>query len=312
MKIINLILCLLTFSAIVSGQQPWIPDGAEWHYGFDRANPALNYGYIKISQIGDTILLGKNCKILDQWEVNYHWYPSPGISEGSKGHVYTYSDNDKVYTYKNGKFYTLYDFSAEPGDSWTVCWYGDIFEDTGRVIVNSTGLAFINGETLRTFNVSRTQGSCVGWHDATIVERIGCISYEYLFPDYDSECIPDVQINGYFRCYKDDNFPLYSVSGSDTICEYIWTGTNEKESDDNRILITPNPADMFINVNIKSGNCKNILLSLFSSDGRCVIPKKAFHTSTVVLDVSTLSPGLYIINVTFHDGTVVNKRVIIE
>lgn len=312
MKKFNLILCLFTFSNIVSGQQPWIPNGAEWHYGFDRANPALNYGYIKISQIGDTVILGKSCKVLDQWEVNYHWYPSPGISEGSKGHVYTYSDNDKVYTYRNGKFYTLYDFSAVAGDTWTVCWYGNIFSDTGQVIVNSTGLAFINGETLRSFNVSRTPESCVGWYNATIVERIGCISNEYLFPDYSFECVADVQINGYFRCYKDDSFPLYSVTGSDSICEYIWTGTNEKETNENNIIITPNPADNFINVNIKRGNSKNVLLSLFSSDGRCVIPKTTFHATAILLDVSMLSPGFYILNVTFHEGKVVNKRVLIE
>lgn len=308
----NLILCLLTISIVVSGQQQWVPNGAQWHYGFDRANPALNYGYIRISQIGDTVILGKSCKILDQWEVNYHWYPSPGISEGSIGQVYTYSDNDKVYTYRNGKFYTLYDFSAQPGDTWTVCWYGNILSDTGRVIVNSTGLAYINGDTLRMFSVSRTPESCVGWYNATIVERIGCISNEYLFPDYNNECVQDVQIGGYFRCYSDDNFPLYSVTGSDTICEYIWTGLNDKEADENKIIITPNPADNFLNINIKSENSKNVLLSLFSCDGKCVILKKASHDTPCVLDVSVLSPGFYILNITFQDGSVVNRHVLIE
>jgi hypothetical protein len=217
-----------------------------------------------------------------------------------------------VYTYKNGKFYTLYDFSAVPGDTWTVCWYGFLPPDTGQVIVNSTGFAYINGQTLRSFNVSRTSESCVGWYDATIVERIGCISNEYLFPDYRVECGADVQINGYFRCYSDAEFPLYSVTASDSICEYIWTGIDTTKHGEDNIFITPNPADDLINVRLNPASRETAGFSVFSVDGSCVITKPVIDGTKFSIDVSVLTPGFYILTVYFRDGKVINNRVLIK
>ena len=230
MKKLFVLLLFLTSTGISTGQQIWIPQGADWHYGFDRG-PWLNYGYIQIKPVGDTVILGKTCTILDQVQVRYTvWYPTPGLDTTSLGRIYTYADSLKVYTYKNNRFYTLYDFGASVGTIWTVCWYGGIPPDTGQVRVDAVDYTVVNGYSLKTLHVSRVEGSCVGWTSAIIAERMGCIN-EYMFPDYAESCISDVQVNGYFRCYQDDTFPLYSVDNSDTICEYVYTGIEYQDKD---------------------------------------------------------------------------------
>lgn len=302
----------LSSTGILTGQQTWVPPGADWHYGFDRADPWLNYGYIEIKAIGDTVILGKTCRILDQIQVRYNtWYPTPGFDTTSLGQVYTYADSTKVYTYKNNRFYTLYDFGASVGTVWTVCWYGQIPPDTGQVKVDAIDYSVINGDTLKTLYVSRVNGSCIGWHSAIILERLGCIN-EYIFPDYDVSCIMDVQINGYFRCYLDHTFPLYSVNNTDTICEYIYTGTEELDKDKETLNITPNPAVNYLSVESSEPGWKISRISLFTIQGKKVLECIQNDGLKSEIDVSSIYPGLYVLNVINEQGVQIRKKVIIE
>lgn len=313
MKKLFLFLIFITLNGITFGQQIWVPPGAEWHYGFVRANPALNFGYIKIISVGDTVILGKSCKILDQIQIRYNtWYPTPGFDTLSLGKVYTYADSTKVYTYKNNKFYTLYDFGATVGTIWTVCWYNLVFpNDTGQVKVDAIDYSVINGETLKTLYVSRVPGSCIGWTSAVILERLGCIN-EFMFPDYDESCVSDIQINGNFRCYKDDSFPMYSVTNSDTICEYVLTDIGAKIQNEGNINISPNPASEYLLIESSVPQWNNSIISIYTIDGQKIKEIIQQNEMKTRIDVSSYKPGLYILNIIGKDGCNMNKKIIIN
>jgi hypothetical protein len=312
MKKLSFLLCLFLVKIMVTGQQVWLPDGAEWHYGFDRADPALSFGYIEIKQVGDTVVLGKSCKIIDQVQYRYRtWYPTPGYDSGSVGKVITYSDDTKVYTYLNNRFYTLYDFGATVGTTWTVCWFGGIQPDTGQVIVTGVDSAEINGQMLKLLHVTRTPGSCIGWTSAVIAERMGCIN-EYMFPDYDFTCIVDVQINGYFRCYQDNGFPLYSIDGSDTICDYITATENQPAYDPGTVRVFPNPASSTVMVESTLPGLNFNEIDLFTLQGKKLLE---FHFSSrreKEVNLDNVNPGMYLLQVITERGILTRKKVIIE
>jgi len=312
MKKTFILLFLGLFNVILFGQEVWAPQGAEWHYGFVRGNPWLNIGYIKIKAIGDTVIQGKTCKILDQTQIRYTFFPIAGYDTSSIGQVITYSDSSKVYTYRNNRFYTLYDFGATVGTIWTVCWNVGAFpDDTGQVQVNGIDYSIINGDTLKTLYVSRVTGSCIGWYSAVIMERMGCIN-EYMFPDYDESCISDIQIDGYFRCYLDDTFPLYSVDNSDTICEYVLSGLNNEPNQEESIRISPNPVSTYLTIEWNKQYTFNSKISMLNLQGQKILEVFLVNHNKMKIDVSSIKPGLYIINILNDEGYQISRKVIIN
>lgn len=80
------------------------------------------------------------------------------------------------------------------------------------------------------------------------------------------------------------------------------------EENENRLSIYPNPtSDNFV---IKSEqNISNI--TLYDSQGRLVLKKEKLNTNQIIIDISGLSRGIYMVQV-YIDNTVVIKKLIVE
>jgi len=114
MKRIFTTLTLVISVTFVFGQT-WIPDGAKFYYNF---NQSPSVGYVKIEYIKDTVIASNTCKVLNKIRYTYDY---PGAYHTVYlGNEYIIQSGDKIYNYKYGQFYLLYDFSPSIGDIWTM------------------------------------------------------------------------------------------------------------------------------------------------------------------------------------------------
>jgi len=292
-----LVLCifaLLFLSPIAIGAQNWCPPGATWTYGFTGG---FETGYPEVDYTGDTIINSIQCKKLHRM-MYWQFLPSSATYTTDAGTAYTYADADKVYIFRHNQFYTLYDFSAQPGDTWVVPGAKDYMsgcDSTGIVHVDSIGTMVINSQALRYVCVSRLDTSQHWGWNAKIVERIGSIghgslsAYDYLFPykyDYCGMVTDELPEGGYFRCYS-DNDPFSYSSGIAPSCDYI---TNVLYANDpHPVSVFPNPSQDAFTVSF--GDLKMTGLVVRDLSEREILQEDVRNKTRVQIDV--LPPGAY-------------------
>jgi hypothetical protein len=281
-------LILLNFST--GKAQNWAPEGAEWHYDFEAF---WMTGYIHIQVAGDTAINDTTCRILNREIVIYNHIT--GVTDtGQIGNLYMASDEDHVFLYAYNKFYTLFDFSSETGDTWVIPGnenLGGDCGDEGELIVVETDLVNINGENLRKIIVQPTDSSTWGYGNGEIVERIGPIG-DYLLPQPSMACgIADLFEGGPLRCYYDDSFGLYSTGYAEE-CDFT---VGVQEAEQVKFKLFPNPCKDFLYINIPD-LLPGQKLEIYDISGKLV--REFFLTEeTNQINVSALKPGIYSANI---------------
>ncbi|MDX1652883.1 MAG: M43 family zinc metalloprotease [Brumimicrobium sp.] len=82
-----------------------------------------------------------------------------------------------------------------------------------------------------------------------------------------------------------------------------------------QLSIYPNPADQTIHVSFSASEQKEVIVSIFSADGREVLAQKVLAQSgknLVLLDVSALSEGVYVINMQGGKGSQTIRKIVIH
>ncbi len=306
MKKVLLLFCLITimFSAKA---QVWAPVGATWHY---TINDAWGFvGYMEIKSIGDTVVLGKTCKILSKTIVGEDLsLTNPNIDTTNWGHEYTYIDsNNVVYYYRFGQFFTLYNFNANPSDYWTIA--GDEnsipvangCDSVSQTVVASASTTTINSFSLKTLEMSFSN-SDVWLLGTSITERIGTTS-GYMFPEYaGGNCgIVTEEWNYTFRCYYDSTFGLYE-SGVASSCDYI-TGIKDIALNENLVKIYPNPSSSELNIEMENFSNSNYSVEIYSRIGQKLSSRK-MNEKLISLSTDNLANGSYLVLVRKENGAV--------
>ncbi len=294
--------------------QVWIDQGATWHYDWSGTLPAFN----KVEYMGDTVINNKNCQQLEV--TSYMFEPIEAgadlISE-EISYQYTYASGDTVFYLVDDAFHILYNFAAQPGDSW------DLGVDTNdwdcgpsRVEVLSTGSTEINGQMHEWIHVTTAENASVGL-EGKIYKRFGAVD-GYLFPtgrNCDQGTIIEFAIFN-FTCFEDATFPLYNTTDND--CDYLlFVGISEADPVENRLVISPNPAGKYCQLRLpqqlaqQTGN--QFYLKVFNAQGYLVSDRQiASGDGYIQMDVSHLSAGLYIVQLTDHQSFTGHARLIIE
>jgi hypothetical protein len=296
MKTSTLILFLLITFNLQS--QVWIDHGATWHYNYSEIGGG---GFIKITYTEDTLISGQQCQKLIS--VKYRFSLDQYSNIVFLGTInlpteYTFASGDTVFYYKNNQFYTLYNFGAQPGDSWNLGIDTNQFQcSQSYAHVDSIGTINLNGHSFRWLSLSNTNNSSVGLF-GKIVERFGAYQ-SYLFP-VENNCDSTIVVEFdwiSFSCFEDTTFSLYNISAND--CEYLLSiNSNIQESNP---LIYPNPTSGIIKV-----NCNNInSIEVYNSLGNKVVENKSHNT----IDLSFQTNGIYLIKV-LTDSGVINKIII--
>lgn len=271
----------------LKAQNTWAPEGAVWHYSY-HSGWGQYTSYMTMSSIGDTLIQGKNCSVLN--------LVGPGDSLPDYNETYyTYEQNDTVWLFDGTHFRVLYNFNVNPNDTFES--YGHrlfpmCYDSTTTVIVDSVNYETVNGVLLK-YMIVRTPeqswgfSSCYnGTESFKIYQKIGCLSY--MFPH--EICATDLGGVCDLRCYEDAIFGFWT-SGQYDSCTYE-DGVGVNEIDQNRIIkVYPNPISDYVSIDMVE-NFITAQLEIYSFDGRILktIKLEAGHT---VLNLSDLKSGCY-------------------
>jgi hypothetical protein len=282
----------LTFALFITyfvAAQNFAPIGATWHYSenFFYPYPYLEY-FMKFEVTGDTIIDGHNCSIIHK--------DGKAVCYDRPDDEFVYSSNDTVFVYDQNYsvFRILYDFSANAGDSWEFIVDGfdpATDQDTNVIMVDSTDLVIINGQSLkRLFVTYQFTSDDLGYFEypSTIIELLGDTKYMFnYFQDILMTC--DVNSSGGLRCYEDSFLGFHDTGIADS-CEYFELYNNLTENEQAFFSIAPNPSSDFIQIKMK----QNIpdLIQIRDTYGRLVL-----ETTDTLINVSDFREGIYFIQI---------------
>lgn len=282
MKRILLSILIILLVNIITAQN-FAPLGSKWNYTYSNFSV---FGYVELESVSDTMVNGLNCKKLiktkEVFDYMYDEYHTMNL-----GFEIISSDEDKVYIFRNGQFYTLYDFSADINDTWEIpMTYDAFFEDCdtlGTIQVIAKGDTIIEDQNLRYIVVEPLENS--SWAlEGLIIENIGAVEY-YLLPE--QLCVIDFYEGGLFRCYSDDLIVLHQGPYP---CTYITVGINDIE---NKMKLSsyPNPAQNYIV--FESPNAELIKhIKIYNSTGR-LIEELEFNQPSIFWICEHMSVGIY-------------------
>lgn len=287
---------VLFISNNTNAQNIWAPLGATWHYEISTLELL---SYERIESIRDTVIDGHICSIL---ESNKHLFSDPPT------YIYTYEENSKVWVYLEGSFRLLYDFNLTTGDTTTTINYYSPFEPDPQIIIQDSGLEFINDIQLRYIIVKfLDQGSNWGFNmlddEFKIYEKIGSLGYmfaqEFVMMDY--------PYTGFLRCYSDSEFGNFDTGISDS-CTQVIVANSDIEVPSS-IRITSDHINQFISIYINSSPVQG-QYEIFNISGQ-LIKKENLYNNTSIVKTSIISKGIYILKVV-NGKEIMTKKVIIN
>jgi len=278
-KYLLIILFFSCFTLKSDAQHEWASIGTKWYYDY---NQNTSVGYVKIEYIEDTIISNDTCKVLKKTRYTFDY---PGVyNTVFLGNEYLFQSGNKIYNYKYGQFYLLYDFSSNIGDIWTVSatsrYQYSNCDTIGKVYVDSIGEKIINLDTFKIIFTSPYQNS--DWiYTGPIIEKIGC--YGYMFPQQ-YLCDIDHNEGGNLRCYSD----------------------NEIMHDEHFFKIFPNPTNDNVNIHLFPQGI-NILhqIEIYNCFGqliRKIIVDDSIKYSDYNFNIHSLSTGIYLIKINTSYG----------
>ena len=295
---------------LTADAQNWAPPGAVWYYSYDNLWVT---GYVKIVSVGDTLITGKQYRVLQK---SYHVFDAQtsAYHDTVFGEEFVYSDSNRLYIRRYERDYVLYDLSKGPGQSWTFAATWPVCDSTGEVEVDVISSATINGWYYKTMTVQAKTNSGWGWggeSPSIIIDRIGSIT-NYFLPDPTYLCqVPGLYEGGSLRCYHDQNMGwFYSYTHND--CEYI----NNLETPQTVCMsleLFPNPAShcIFLYHPLSEGPNPG-MYSIYDYNGHCVMSIKATGRGCEDrLTVAGLSQGTYLCVFSNRNGIVALRKFVI-
>lgn len=294
----NLVLILLimySFSQSLYSQIVWAPQSAKWTY----SGQGQIISYIEIEYIKDTLLLGKQSKVLNKKQFTYRSQTNDVVSS-FLGIEITYEEDSVVYLYRSGGYDTLYNFNSSIGDSWRLnCCQGDT---SCIATITDTGTTIINDQHLKYIAVEYDYGDLYPFKvNDTIIERIGTTNMYILPCDIIAEQL-DGNEGSKLRCYSDNELGNYS-NNFEKDCDYL-TSTNAFNYESFKLYPNPCTNTLYTENTSNSGmylEIRNVSGTLFLSDD--LIGKNQS------IDISSLPKGVYFIIITTSKGKLFRKII---
>jgi hypothetical protein len=275
----------------------WAPKGTKWYYDYKAP---FAFGYILMESEKDTLINGKNCRMLTLSE---HSYTSPGVYiHAPYDTIITLQEGSKIYIHQRNKFSLLFDFDPTIGDIWDLNGASIFREDSiscegGKVIVDSVKQVIIDGQQLNEVFSSPYMGSLIRY-GGSIVEGIGCLWG--LYPSSSHPCSPVIDYGETFqlRCFYSAKMDTTFIN---TECDYI---TTLEEVDIKKTLqLIPNPARDKLKIKCETNAmCYPVVAHIFTLTGT-----KCFSlnlTETDEINITGLAPGLYFLKIYDSKSTI--------
>ncbi len=289
---------------ISSKGQDFAPIGAKWYYT-EKFAFSGDISYLWIESVGDTILKGKKCNILEN---NAEF--ACGFSN-KKNYVYYEDSVAYFYVSRIDTFQILYDLNAKQDSTWTIV-FGindeDSKLDTFLVNVNSVSSVTINSKKLKKLDVYYESLNLNSWnsgYNGEIIERIGDKNFLFNLTTLSGQ-VCDGNYSEGLRCYQDNELGYYSTGIADS-CTYTydWVGIKNQNSNYD-IKISPNPTSDLITIttNIQ----KDYEIILINITGQSVFEN--YVTGDYQLDLSNYENGIYFILIRNKDNCLYKNKII--
>lgn len=295
-------LLLLAFISLINPvfSQNWVHSNPVWHYDYWGIG---SIGFVKIEQVGDSVILGKNSMILQTTWYNFQYdefqvlhFMGPTIGDTN----YVYSESDTVFYLQNGQFQKLFDFSKTAGETYSIGTntIGNLCSSTSYSLVTSTGTDELGYSYIQLDSPDTSFLELNGKYNT----RFG--GGMYLFPinklTCDTNAITDLPQFS-FKCFQDDDL-FYNPSGVD--CQYLLTHLSLMEMDFVDLTIAPNPADNFID--IKTSTAIQTI-QLLDVTGQIVIEFEKITSAKI--DVSNIKSGIYYLKIASNNGSKRTRKI---
>jgi hypothetical protein len=297
---ISVLLFIISFSI---NAQTWVQSGATWKYEYtDESFPWIDTTPFTHNYSEDTLIDGKLCQkfTLTRYQIEETTMDSTVQTIG-----FTYANSDTIFYKHHDRFFVLFNFGAEVGDSWIISdsieddvFSNSICGDTSTVTVTNTGIVDYDGNSYRTITIE-TEPNSPYYLEGTFIERFGVLNnfneytqHTLIFPkadiDHCEEGLIVDWVSSGFDCYYDDNF---SFNPSDGCGFYLNT---DKKNEIPTLSISPNPTHS--SLQIKS-SINNGTFKIIDAFGKIVSVGK-IDNNLCLADVSNLSNGVYFITIT--------------
>jgi hypothetical protein len=288
-------------------QIEFAPIGAEWYFSRNEGTMPPDEGFTVYKVAKDTIIEGKSTRVIRK---TYHH--ANGVTVTNAGNEYLYEVDKKVYCWKNQNFYLLYNFNAQPGESWKVYGEDNIgdfcnYDSLGVVVVDSVKTLKINGYNLKALYTSPGKGSNWGFN-GVVLEHIGCVTH--IFPQA-RECAVDIPYeNGPLRCYEDSVFGKYKSYYWDKAnyeCDKLFYYTSISDDEYYPLNIFPNPVNDYLSIqglDISNKN-KNFHIEILNLNGQVIRTQQ----TTDKIFIGDFTSGVYLLRISVSPNVICLKFI---
>ncbi|MCB0550140.1 MAG: T9SS type A sorting domain-containing protein [Phaeodactylibacter sp.] len=284
----------------LAAQAEFAPIGARWIYQVCYLQSC--WGLIE-EVVRDTVIDGMGCSILEGTAYHSSYPPQP------RGEWVLCQEGARVYHYRDTISYLLFDFEAQPGDSWPIRLmdfsHYEFSDIQAWLHIDSLGTLESAGQA---FDVQYTSietendfGPFAGWSLGMVIRDVG--TYSYILPVfYSDQCC--YRYNLY--CYETPDLyyesPLIPV-GSSCLAQ-VSTGAPAKGGG---LHIFPNPAAESIHIEGLEAPVGRVL-TVFRADGSLF--KHFAAPLPGAISVYDWPEGLYWLRVSGRDGAKAVKIVV--
>jgi hypothetical protein len=297
----NFLLFFLTFSLTCKAQY-WAPAGAIWHYTvWHFFSPLIDYQ--RIESVGDTVINGTPCKILQK---------NIGVCDVQPDREYMYDSSGYVFFWDpdTSSFALLYNFNAIAGQSWKVPLYWFGYTDSLTVNVDSVSQIVLNGFPRRMLYVNYLTA---GWGfqpygSGVLIETIGDTAT--MFPWTLGVC--DAQWAYGIRCYEDTIIGFVDFDTTRTCDSIFNTGIVSPADKKNSLSIYPNPTQTNSIITFTyPASISNRELLVYDITGKEIARYRLPANSTVhQMQLPQMHAGLYVARLSGGGGEGMVKFVV--
>jgi hypothetical protein len=300
MKHFTFTLALLLSVHSLCAQSEFAPIGAVWHYHKYEffQFPWTTIKYYRIEAIGDTLIQGRSCRILETSD------PVDCTRRREREYVHQQGDTIRLYDPDAEIFQIMYNFGAQAGDTWTIDLIQMLSEMplTLTIRVDSITTVNIAGTSLRRYYASQKTQSPEYESDFypfeyPFTELLGAERYLFYTWEFEKGPLCDTSYPRGLRCYYDPNFGYYET-GIAPFCNWIGVPVREMLSEPEGVRVFPNPASRTLHIeNLRE---EALAFDLMDLHGRTLRRGISADFRTEV-SVEQLPAGVY--QIVFREGT---------
>ncbi len=312
MKKLYLLALLFLSLQNITSQVVFCPPGAEWSYTWTDGLLTFPPGTYntKVKYIGDTIIAGDQVKKLSHEYLAFECVQLSSFCDPT----YIKQKGDTIFMLNNcssGNWQILYNFAANPGDSWTnnlLAFSPGTVTTEYTITVQSVNTVTVNATPLKELTLSYLfkWNNSYNFYAGKATERFG--GDKYLF-NFWNRLFTDCSYFSGFLCYKDSAFGQIQFNGF-TNCDYANPlGVGENYTTENHVSIFPNPSSDFIEFKADFlGSQPKIEFTDLS--GRLI--KQLVLDKNGSVDIRELEAGLYLLSVYSDEGVWIGKSKFIK